>query len=227
MLPELRQRITNPDPNVQLEATQMFRKLLSIGMHSSCLLFVCSFFMLVPCCAERNPPIQEVIDSGVVPIFVSLLQNDEVPAIQVRFAKPFLELPCAIMFLPVFVCDAFAQFEAAWALTNIASGTSQHTSYVIQCGAVPHLVRLLSSASEEVREQCVWALGNLAGNVPLVAVFVFSSSLPPRFSLFCVCLSLFVKTFSLHSLVFSFSLFFLAFQVTRQIVEMLYYALTS
>jgi len=97
---------------------------------------------------ERNPPIQAVIDTGCVPRFVEFLNYDANPPLQ---------------------------FEAAWALTNIASGTSDHTRVVIDTGAVPIFVRLLSSPNDDVREQAVWALGNVAGDSPMCRDLVLHS----------------------------------------------------
>ena len=117
-LPMMVKGVMGDDPQVQTECTTQFRRLLSI---------------------EKNPPIQQVIDSGVVPRFVEFLQRDDNPTLQ---------------------------FEAAWALSNIAGGTSEHTKVVVEVGAVPIFSKLLMSPNENVREQAVWVLGNIAGDSP-------------------------------------------------------------
>ncbi|KAF8776864.1 importin subunit alpha-1-like [Argiope bruennichi] len=130
-LEEIVAGVQNPDPQVRLVATQNARKILS---------------------REKNPPIDDMIASGVIPYLVSFLQDHgNVPL----------------------------QFEACWALTNIASGNSAQTSTVVNAGAIPLFIELLSSPHATIAEQAVWAIGNIAGDGPQLRDFVLKYNVIP------------------------------------------------
>ena len=113
-IPILMQKMQTSDVAQQISALRGFRRLLS---------------------TERNPPVQQCIDCGAIPMFVSFLQRAD---------------------------NVELQFEAAWALTNIAS--TDRTRLVVECGAIPYMVQLLRSPNPDVREQSAWCLGNVAGD---------------------------------------------------------------
>ncbi|KAH0624119.1 hypothetical protein JD844_007513 [Phrynosoma platyrhinos] len=125
------QNASSDNQGIQLSAVQAARKLLS---------------------SDRNPPIDDLIKSGILPILVHCLERDDNPSLQ---------------------------FEAAWALTNIASGTSEQTQAVVQSNAVPLFLRLLHSPHQNVCEQAVWALGNIIVVKPLLSFI--SPSIPITF----------------------------------------------
>lgn len=80
---------------------------------------------------------ETAIAAGVLPRLVHLLQRRKNPKLQ---------------------------HAAAVALTNVTSNSSEHTQATLV--AVPILIGLFESPSDDLREQVVWVLGNIAGDSP-------------------------------------------------------------
>ena len=81
-------------------------------------------------------PIQELIDIGIIPELISLLENTP----------------------PEF------QYEALWCLTNIASGTSDQANSIVVKGGISKIIKIMDSTIEELKVQASWIIGNLASD---------------------------------------------------------------
>ena len=99
---------------------------------------------------ERHPPIDIVIKAGIVPRCVEFLRDSAYPELQ---------------------------FESAWVLTNIASGTSAQTEEVVRAGAVQPFIQMLNSSHMNIVEQAIWALGNIAGDGPAMRDMVIKEGI--------------------------------------------------
>ncbi|GFY90525.1 importin alpha isoform 2 [Actinidia rufa] len=100
-LPAMVAGVWTEDGNLQLEATTQFRKLLSI---------------------ERSPPIDEVIQSGVVPRFVEFLVREDFP--QLQFIISHQALPCLLNLLTSSYKKSIKK-EACWTISNITAGNKE------------------------------------------------------------------------------------------------------
>jgi Armadillo/beta-catenin-like repeat len=115
VLGPLVRRVNGNDSAAQKLATARFALLLSI---------------------PDDPPIQRVVDSGVVPRLVEFLLREDAPKLQL---------------------------EAEAALVSIALGTSAQAKVVLDAGAIPYLFRLLHSPDDEGKADAARSLGLMAG----------------------------------------------------------------
>ena len=86
---------------------------------------------------EQQPPIDLVIRSNCIPRLIHILESRQ-----------------SINLL----------FETAWVLTNICSGSHQHTMAVVEANGIECILSLLDLKDIAVLEQSIWVLGNIAGD---------------------------------------------------------------
>lgn len=121
---------------------------------------------------NEDPPIQTVLDWNLLPRLVQLLNSND---------------------------DSRILFETAWAITNIASGTSAQTKALVDNEGIPALVGVLKKSVNNnnnkdyiLANQVIWALGNIAGEYwqyrdwileldicPIISELTKNNNLPP------------------------------------------------
>jgi len=101
----------------------------------------------------ENPPIQEVIDSGIILKLIELLANEAYKNIW---------------------------FDSVWALTNVAIGNSDQVQVLVDKGIVTALVNLMDHAQGDTLDQAIWALGNIAADCVIFRNLVLQSGVIPK-----------------------------------------------
>lgn len=87
--------------------------------------------------SNLDTPITKIIKAGVLPLIIPKLYYDDCPQIQ---------------------------YECAWAITNMCIGKKKNIEALINAGCLQGLSYLLSSEIDELKEQAIWAIGNLASD---------------------------------------------------------------
>lgn len=81
--------------------------------------------------------IDMMIATGMVPNIIALLGRHDAPSLQA---------------------------EATWTLTNMTAGTFLQTQVIVGHGAIEQLIPLILSSNEQVKQNSIWALANIAGD---------------------------------------------------------------
>lgn len=128
--------IHSEDKSERLKGSQIVRKLLS---------------------REVKPPIDEVINASLVPVFTQFIRGESN-----HFQDSY---------------DNNIIFESLWILTNVASGNTAQTQTVIDANAIELAIKLIDSSDTNIREQAIWLLGNIAGDSPKTRDLVLDSGI--------------------------------------------------
>ncbi|KII73035.1 Importin subunit alpha-3 [Thelohanellus kitauei] len=125
---------------------------------------------LVQECASSN---RDVAYQAVFNLRLHLSSKHEL------YLDKLLELNIVDILVPHLVNGETAdvKYNAAWALTNIASGDSQHTSFLLKESVIMALGSLLCDANPSLVEQSIWALANIIGDGPVPREFVLRSNI--------------------------------------------------
>ncbi|KAG9046216.1 Importin subunit alpha-4 [Tulasnella sp. UAMH 9824] len=99
-------------------------------------------------------------DQKIIPAIVSDIRSDDRRTRLIATIKLRRLLQCRP---PEVVVQPF-RAEAAWIVSNIASGTSEQTATVVEAGAIPKLVAMFPTDVTGVQENALWALGNIGGD---------------------------------------------------------------
>ena len=96
-----------------IDAATFFRKVLATGEFGRVTTVMCSTINLSPFktlhCTDKFPPVDLVVEAGIVPRLVELLARHDMPVLQL---------------------------EAAWAITNIACTEVRHAHLLIRNGTI-------------------------------------------------------------------------------------------
>ncbi|CAG9325354.1 unnamed protein product [Blepharisma stoltei] len=123
--------------DIQIEDQPILAAANKIHSNNSVLQFEGLQFLRKSLSKVDNPPIDDVIKTGICQHIISLAYEKD---------------------------DDKFLFEATWLFTNILSGSSEQGSYLLKLGVLPFLFTVFKKNNYDIKEQVMWAFGNVAGD---------------------------------------------------------------